>query len=246
MSVHRFYVSPTQITKDTIHIGESERHYLLNVLRLKAGECVQVFDGEGNSYIATLCDTRVPSLYASILRHQFHPPTPPYITLFQGLPKFDKMDLIVQKATEVGVNQIVPMNCQRSIPKHTEVAQKNRLARWQRIANEAAKQCERTRFAKVHNVQPMAECLTRMGTFDLSILLWENEEKQGIKAVLRNHAQAKSIGLFVGPEGGFSDVEVEHAIQSGCVPATLGPTILRTETAAIVSVALVMYELGNA
>jgi 16S rRNA (uracil1498-N3)-methyltransferase len=246
MSVNRFYVSPTQITKDTIRIGESERHYLLNVLRLKGGECVQVFDGEGNSYIATLCDTRVPSLHASILRHQFHPPTPPYITIFQGLPKFDKMDLIVQKTTEVGVDQIVPMICQRSIPKRTEMAQKNRQMRWQKIANEAAKQCERTRFAKVLDAQPMDECLALASTFDLSILLWENETQQGFKEVLRTHPGVESIGLFVGPEGGFSDEEVERAVQSGCIPATLGRNILRTETAAIVSVAVVMYELGNA
>ena len=204
MSVRRFYVSPTQIAKDTIRIGESERHYLLNVLRLKAGDRVQVFDGEGNSFFAALCDTRASSLYASILQHQFHPPTPPYITLFQGLPKFDKMDVIVQKTTEIGVDGIVPMICQRSIPKRTETPQKNRQARWQKIANEAAKQCERSRFAKVTDAQQMDECLALTPTFNLSILFWENEERQGFKEVLRAHPEVESIGLFVGPEGGFS------------------------------------------
>ena len=239
------YVPSSQIAKDTICIGESERHHLLNVLRLKSGDQVQVFDGEGNSYITALRDTHAPVLYASILQHHFQPPTPPYITLFQGLPKSDKMDLIVQKTTELGVDLIVPMTCQRSIPKRTEAARQKRQGRWQRIANEAAKQCKRPRFARVLDAQKMDGCLERVTHFDLSILLWEGEEQGGIKAALRKHKGAESLALFVGPEGGFSDEEVKKAVQNGCIPVTLGPNTLRTETAAIVSVAIVAYELRN-
>lgn len=235
------YVPPSQIFEDTICIGESERHHLLNVLRLRADDRVEVFDGEGNCYIASLCDTRISPLQAKILHHQFHPHTPPHITLFQGLPKSDKMDLIVQKTTEIGVNQIAPMISQRSIPK--SVVPEKRTARWQRIANEAAKQCKRPHFAHVFAPQRLEECLGRVVHLDLLILLWEGEKRQRLKEVLRNHGRAKSVGLFVGPEGGFTDGEVELALQNGCLSATLGDNILRTETAAIVGVASVMYEL---
>ena len=235
------YVLPPQISDGTIRISESERHHLLNVLRLKANDQVEVFDGVGNRYIALLCDTRTSPLQAKILQHQFHPHTPPHITLFQGLPKFDKMDLIVQKTTEIGVNEIAPIICQRSIPK--SVVQEKRTVRWQRIANEAAKQCKRPHFAHVFAPQRLEECLGRVYHLDLLILLWEGEKRQGLKEILQNHGEAKSVGLFVGPEGGFTDEEVGLALQNGCVSATFGNNILRTETAAIVSVASVMYEL---
>ena len=239
--MHSCYIPPPQISEDTVRISESERHHLLNVLRLRADDRVEVFDGAGNRYIASLCDTRTSPLQAKILQHQFHPYTPPYITLFQGLPKFDKMDLIVQKTTEIGVNEIAPMICQRSIPQ--SAVQEKRTMRWQRIANEAAKQSKRPHFAHVLAPQGLKECLLRVNHLDLLILLWEGEKRQGLKEILRNHDKAKSVGLFVGPEGGFTNEEVELAAQNGCLLATLGDNILRTETAAIVSVASVMYEL---
>ena len=239
--MHNCYVPAAQISEETILINESERHHLLNVLRLRANDQVEVFDGEGNCYIALLGDTRASPLQAKIRQHQFLPHTPPYITLFQGLPKFDKMDLIVQKTTEIGVNEIVPMICQRSIPK--SIVQEKRTVRWQRIANEAAKQCKRPHFAHVLAPQGLEECLGRVLHLDLLILLWEGEKRQGLKKILRDHGEAKSVGVFVGPEGGFTDEEVELAVQNGCLPATFGDNILRTETAAIVSVASVMYEL---
>ena len=239
--MHSCYVPPPQISEGTLRISESERHHLLNVLRLKARDHVEVFDGVGNRYVVSLCDTRTSPLQAKIRYHQFHPHTPPYIALFQGVPKFDKMDLIVQKTTEVGVNEIVPMICQRSIPK--SVVQEKRMVRWQRIANEAAKQCKRPHFAHVLAPQRLKACLGRVDHLDLLILLWEGEKRQGLKETLRNHGEAKSVGLFVGPEGGFTDKEVGLAVQNGCIPATFGDNILRTETAAIVSVASVMYEL---
>lgn len=239
--MHSCYVPPPQISEDTIRISESERHHLLNVLRLRADDQVEVFDGVGNRYVASLCDTRTPSLQAKILRQQFHPHTPPYITLFQGLPKFDKMDLIVQKTTEIGVSEIAPMTCQRSIPQ--SVVQEKRTIRWQRIANEAAKQCKRPHFARILAPQGLKEGLPRVDHLDLLILLWEGEKRNRLKEILRNHGDVKSVGIIVGPEGGFTDEEVGLAIQSGCLPTTLGDNTLRTETAAIVSVASVMYEL---
>ena len=241
--MHRFYVPPTDISSDTIRIRNPERHHLLNVLRLKPSDDVQIFDGEGTSYIARLRDTESFPAIASIQDRQFHPPIPPHITLFQAIPKSDKMDLIVQKTTEIGVDEIVPMTCQRSIPRRGGDAQQKQQDRWERIAIEASKQCGRPRFPKLLPQRTIGECLKQGKNCELTLLLWENEVEREIKSVLRNHRHIKSIGLFIGPEGGFSDAEVENAIDSGCLPTTCGGNTLRTETAAIVAVAFTVYEL---
>ena len=241
--MHRFYVPPSDISSDTIRIRGPERHHLLNVLRLKPSDDVHIFDGEGTSYIARLRDTESFPAIASIQAHQFHPPIPPHITLFQAIPKSDKMDLIVQKTTEIGVDEIVPMVCQRSIPKRRGDAQQKRQDRWERIGIEASKQCGRPRFPKLLAPRTIGECLEQAKNCDLSMLLWENEVEREIKSVLRDHYEVKSVGLIIGPEGGFSDVEVKAAINNGCIPVTFGVNTLRTETAAIVAVAIAVYEL---
>ena len=241
--MHRFYVPSTDISSDTICIRDPERHHLFNVLRLKPGDDMQIFDGEGNSYIACLTDREFPLAMASIRDHQFHPPIPPHITLFQAIPKSDKMDLIVQKVTEIGVDEIVPMISERSIPKRGGDAQKNRRDRWERIAIEASKQCGCPRFPKLLGLRTIGECFEQARNCELSLLLWENEVERQIKDVLRNHRHVASVCLFIGPEGGFSDAEVKTAIDSGCVPTTFGGNTLRTETAAIVAIALTVYEL---
>ena len=241
--MHRFHVPPTDISSDIIRIRDLERHHLLNVLRLKPGDDVQVFDGEGNSYIARLEDTEALPAIALIQDHQFHPPIPPHITLFQAIPKSDKMDLIIQKTTEIGVDTIVPMICERSIPKRGGDAQKKRRDRWERIAIEASKQCGRPRFPKMLAPRTIGECLEQTKNYELSLLLWENEVDCEIKSVLRNQPHIESISLFIGPEGGFSNAEVSEAIDNGCIPATFGVNTLRTETAAIVAVAIAVYEL---
>ena len=241
--MHRCYVPSTDISSDTIRIRAPERHHLLNVLRLKAGDDVQVFDGEGNSYIARLKDTDSSPATSSIRDRQFHPPICPHITLFQAIPKSDKMDLIVQKTTEIGVDAIVPMISERSIPKRGEDAQKKRQNRWERIAIEASKQCGRPRFPKLVEPRRLDECFEQAKNCELSLLLWENEEERQIKEVLRNHRHVESMGVFIGPEGGFSDAEVKNVIENGCLPATFGGNTLRTETAAIVAIALSVYEL---
>ncbi|MDE0040630.1 MAG: 16S rRNA (uracil(1498)-N(3))-methyltransferase [Candidatus Poribacteria bacterium] len=241
--MHRFYVPPSDISSDTIRIRNPERHHLLNVLRLKPGDNVQIFDGEGASYIARLRDTESFPAIASIQDHQFHPPIPPHITLFQAIPKSDKMDLIVQKATEIGVDEIVPMTCQRSIPKRGGNVQQKRQDRWVRIAIEASKQCGRPRFPKMLPPRTIGECYEQAKNCKLPLLFWENEVKHNIKDVLRSHPHIESIGLFIGPEGGFSDVEVNEAMDNGCIPAAFGGNTLRTETAAIIAVAIAVYEL---
>ncbi|HIE28985.1 TPA: 16S rRNA (uracil(1498)-N(3))-methyltransferase [Candidatus Poribacteria bacterium] len=216
----------------------------MNVLRLELNEHVKIFDGFGNEYLAQLKHQNGDNVVAEILEHRQIPPPKPDVTLFQGLPKFDKFDTIVQKTTELSVSEIVPVLCQRSVPKLKRDASKKRVARWQRIANEASKQCGRIYLPKVKEIAEFNECLTSLD-FDVSLILWEEERKLGLKSILRQNAHAERVSLFVGPEGGFSKEEVDIAIAAGAIPVTLGSNILRTETAAIVGVALILYELGG-
>lgn len=239
-----FYVPPPQIHTDTATITGSEQHHLRNVLRLTSGTTIRIIDGQGNVYTAEVLHTganREPS-ETRILTHKFHPKVSPSLTLFQGLPKHDKMELILQKTTEIGVTQIVPIYAEHALQKPSQ----NRYERWHRVVISATKQCKRTWLPELSDPQTFEASLTQLDKFSLRLILnphlTQESQAQHIKTVLREVSQPTSIALFVGPEGGFSDREVTTAIQSGCVPVTLGMNILRTETAAIVAVAVTAYE----
>lgn len=242
--MRNFYVPPNQIFDDIILISGEEKHHIVNVLRLKPHEHVRIFDGFGNEYLARLQHFNSDNVVAEILEHRQIPPPKPYVTLLQGLPKFDKFEQIVQKTTELGVGEIVPVLCQRSVPKLKRNVCFKRVSRWQRIANEASKQCGRAYLPKVKEITEFNEYCAELN-FDVSLILWEEERKLGLKSILTQNAHAERVSLFVGPEGGFSPEEVDIAISAGAIPVTLGSNILRTETAAIVGVALILYELGG-
>ena len=242
--MHTFYVPPPQIHTDTATITDSEQHHLRNVLRLTPGAAIRIIDGQGNVYIAEVLDigtNRKPS-EARILTHEFHASLLPTLTLFQGLPKNHKMELILQKATEIGVTQIVPIYAAHALQKPSQ----NRYERWHRVVISATKQCKRTWLPKLCEPQTFEASLTQLDQFSLCLFLnphsGQESRVQHIREVLREVSRATAIALFVGPEGGFSNQEVTTAIESGCVPVTLGRNILRTETAAITAVAAIAYE----
>ena len=242
--MHTFYVPPPQIHTHTATITDSEQHHLRNVLRLTPGATIRIIDGQGNVYTAAVLDigtNRKPS-EARILTHEFHASVLPALTLFQGLPKNDKMELILQKATEIGVTQIVPIDSEHALQKPSQ----NRYERWHRIVISATKQCKRAWLPKLCDPQSFETSLTQLDKSSLRLILSphlpQEPRLQHIKTVLREVSQPTSIALFVGPEGGFSTQEVTAAIKNGCIPVTLGTNILRTETAAIVAIAVTAYE----
>lgn len=245
--MHTFYVPPPQIDTDTatgvpivIRVRGSEQHHLRNVLRITPGEIIRIIDGQGNVYTAEILDTPT-NRSASIARiqtHAFHAIPSPTLALFQGLPKNDKMEIILQKTTELGVTQIVPLHSERTLQKPSQ----NRYERWHRVVISATKQCKRAWLPELCNTQQFEASLAELKKFSLRLLLSPHTEEQHIKAVLRETPDPNAIALFVGPEGGFSDQEVTAAVESGCVPVTLGRNILRTETAAITAVAVITYE----
>ena len=247
--MHTFYVPPSQIDADIATITGSEHHHLRNVLRTTPGETIRIIDGRGNVCTAEILDTPTnrSSSAARISTREFHAMPSPTLTLFQGLPKNDKMELILQKTTELGVTRIVPLHSEHALQKPSQ----NRYERWHRVLISATKQCKRAWLPELRNAQQFKDALTQLEKFSLRLLLSPDLEQvsiprhreiQHIKTVLRETPHATDIALFVGPEGGFSDQEIAAAIQSGCIPVTLGTNILRTETAAIVAVAAAAYE----
>ncbi len=238
--MHTFYVPPPQIDADTATITGSEQHHLRNVLRITSGETIRIIDGQGNVYTAEILDTATnrSSSIARIQTHEFHAIPSPTLTLFQGLPKNDKMEMILQKTTELGVTQIVPLHSERALQKPSQ----NRYERWHRVVISATKQCKRAWLPELSEAQQLEGSLAQLEKFSLSLLLSPHTQGQHIKTVLQETPNTNAIALFVGPEGGFSDQEIAAAIESGCIPVTLGTNILRTETAAITTVAVIAYE----
>ena len=242
--MHTFYVPASQICNNTATITGSEHHHLRNVLRTKSGEIVRIIDGKGNVYTAQILETHSDqfSSEAQILSHEFHADVSPQLTLFQGLPKNDKMELILQKTTELGIAQIVPLHSEYALQKPSQ----NRYERWHRVLIAATKQSERAWLPELFDAQAFETALTQLDKFSLCLFLSPHRDHglhiRHIKAVLREAPRPDTIAFFVGPEGGFSDQEIPSAIESGCIPVTLGRNILRTETAAIVAVAVAAYE----
>ena len=236
--MHTFYVPRIQFNEDIATIVGSEHHHLRNVLRLGLGETIRIFDGEGTVFSATISKIETELTVAKIEKLVYHDRTTPSITLFHGLPKHDKMELILQKTTELGVTQIVPIITERSLQKPS----KNRLKRWQRIVLSATKQCRRAWIPELNEIQTLQDCLNAIHTYDYALIFWEKESERHIQSVLRKNPEVKSIALIVGPEGGFTDNEVKDLKEKGCISVKIGSNVLRTETAAIAGMAMTTYE----
>ena len=240
----RFFVDKEQISDNYISIIGDDVKHIKKVLRLREGEEIEVCDGCGEDFECKIESLSDDVVRAEILnRRQNVAEAPIEITVFQGMPKNDKMDYIVQKCVELGVCRIVPVITKRavSIPRDAE----KKTARWQRIADEAAKQCGRGILPKVENTINFADAIKAMSDEDaLSLMPYECEKEGSLSALLRS-TDKKKINVFIGPEGGFDESEVEKAKCAGIHTVTLGPRILRTETAPLAVCSAIMYELGD-
>lgn len=236
--MHTFYVPRTQFNGDITTIVGSEHHHLRNVLRLGIGETIRIIDGEGCIYSASIIKINSELTDAKVEQQEYQEKIYPSIALFQALPKHDKMEWILQKTTELGINQIVPIITERSLQKPS----KNRLERWQRIILSATKQCGRAWIPEINEIQTLKDCLKSIHTYECTLIFWEKELGQHLQSVLRTKTEVKSIALIVGPEGGFTGNEMKDVIEKECIPVNIGSNILRTETAAIAGVAMITYE----
>ena len=234
----RVFVPSERLSGEKVVLdGEPHRH-LVKVLRLQPGSDVQIFDGGGTEIEARVLAVGPRTIELELGPRRAVAVAPVAISLLQAVPKGDRMDLIVQKATELGVARIVPVLAQRSVAKPSA----SRARRWQTIAQEAARQSGRADVPEVTDPVPLSEAVIAAPE-GARFVLWEEEHGQSLRRLLDGSAGA--ISLLVGPEGGFAVQEVVDARSQGFVPVGLGPRILRVETAAIVAMALVQAASGG-
>lgn len=244
--MHRFFVDRSQISGEVVTISGEDLKHIKNVLRLKAGEEVSICDGKENDYVAVIESIDSQEVLLSIVdSFKSKGEAPIKLKLYQGLPKGDKMELIVQKCTELGVSEIVPMATKRAVVKLSDEKKiSKKLERWQKIAEEAAKQSKRGRIPLVDRLVTLKEAVAELGEDELALMLYESEIENSLKKALREY-DGKAVSVFVGPEGGFEESEAEMLEAAGAKVVSLGNRILRTETAGLAVAAVIMYELGD-
>ena len=246
--MHRFFVPSGSIQGDAVTLTGDIAQQLARVLRSRPGDRIVLFDGSGSEHFVTLEEVSVDQVRGVVdgtSRGAREPDT--VITLYQGVLKTDRFEFVLQKGTELGVSNFVPMLCARSIPRVREGSSgAGRRSRWQRIITEAAEQSGRARIPALARPLGFSEACGRAE--GLAIMPWELEDETGLKTALsrwKADGGGPSVSVLVGPEGGFTQEEADYAGAEGVVTVTLGSRVLRAETAGIATVAAVLYELGE-
>lgn len=252
----RFFVEPEHLNLDdrTLYIDGEDVKHISKVLRYGQGDEIEVCDSNGHEYICRIESIDKTRIDLSIMNEiDINRESRIRVSLYQGVPKSTKMDIILQKLTEAGVDEIVLVNTKRSVVNIKGDKADKKFDRWERIIYEAAKQCKRGLIPKLRGILSFKEALEDMGKNDINICPYEVEKSLGIKEALQTD-QVKRIlenkdevrvGIFIGPEGGFAEEENEMVKAAGISSVTMGPRIFRTETASIVATAIILYELGD-
>ena len=243
--MHHFFTDKGSISEEIIRIQGEDRHHAVDVLRVRPGEEILVSDEEGQDYRCEVMEASGEELCLRILeRLSDNHELESEVWLFQGLPKSDKMELIIQKATELGAAHIVPVITKNTIIKLDEKKSGQKIRRWQSIAEASAKQSKRSVIPVVHEPMRFPDAVKLAGDFEISVIPYEHEE--GIESLCEaivSFVPGRRIGAFIGPEGGFDRLEVSFAKKQGILPVSLGKRILRTETAAIAILSMIMIRL---
>lgn len=244
----RFFVSPGQIGPASVSIFDGDVNHIRKVLRMKEGDELTVSDGDGTDYFCRIRSISEEVVVCDIVDSwTSYVELPVKLYLFQGLPKADKMELIIQKAVELGAYEIVPVAMSRSIVKLDEKKAGKKTARWQGISESGAKQSDRAIIPEVKSPMSYKNALEYAKTLDAIIVPYEKadgiEVSRELISKLCSDENIKSIGIFIGPEGGFAEKEIEQALEAGATPITLGRRILRTETAGLAVLSILMYQL---
>lgn len=242
----KFFIKKEDIADNHVTITGGDATHIAKVLRMEAGGEITLCDGEGTDFVGKLISCTKDEVVCAIQSQ--HPcETEPALSfvLFQGLPKQGKMDYIIEKCTELGISTIVPVACERSVAEiKNQQAEEKKLARWRKIAAESVKQCGRGVIPKVTSVMTVKEALDFSGQLDCTLAAYENERQLSLREVLQRE-KPQSIGVFIGPEGGFSEKEVSVFQQAKIPTVTLGKRILRTETAGHTVLTATMFAYGE-
>ena len=240
--MYKFFVESYQIKEKEINIIEEDKKHISNVLRMKPKEKILVTNKSTyETYECEIINIDKEKVICNILKKIETDVEPKIkVDIYQGLPKSDKLEYIIQKSVELGVNRIIPVNMEYCISKIKDEEKKNQ--RWMKIAEAAAKQSKRNIIPKVEKSVDMNHVYEITKNYDLTLVLYENEEKTTIKEVLKEEKNIKNIAIIIGSEGGISKKEIEKLQEKGAKIVTLGKRILRTETASVAVLSIIMYE----
>ena len=245
--MYHFFVTPEQVKGEHIYIEGSDVNHIKNVLRMKVGEELEISDGDNKKYLCEIASITSEEVCVMIQEERsVDTELLSKICLFQGLPKSDKMELIVQKAVELGAYEIIPVATKRAVVKLDEKKASKKVERWNSIAESGAKQSGRNLIPKVTDVMSWKEAMEYAKALDIVLIPYELAEgMQETRDIIAQIQPGQSIGIFIGPEGGFETEEVESAMEYGARPITLGKRILRTETAGLTTLSILMYHLES-
>lgn len=244
--MHKFFIDKKNISGENLYITGDDVNHINKVLRLNTGDNILVCDGYSHEYTSKIIEINKKETICKIIDKFDNLSEPPVmVTLFQGLPKAQKMEYIIQKSVEIGIFKIQPVITQRVVVKTDGKDLTNKLERWRRISEEAAKQSNRGIIPEVLEPIDFEEAIKAIKSLDLSIIPYEKEKVTGLKKILSDKPHVKNIGVMIGPEGGFDELEIDKCIKTGVIPVTLGPRILRTETAGIAALSMILYEIGD-
>ena len=247
--MHRFYISPQNWNPRALALTGAEAHHARDVLRMKEGDKLVLFNGQGREITAEIINLGSDAITLRKLHEAETPPLQCRIVLGQAIPKGKNMDLIVQKAVEIGAAEIAPIISDRTIVQVDSESAAQKQTKWQQIAIEAAKQCGQNWLPRMHTPRKLGEFFSALeASFDLRLIGSLQPDAQHLKKILGNysnehHDRPRSVLMLVGPEGDFTPAELALARRHGCQPITLGPIILRVETAAIYCLSVLSYEL---
>ena len=245
--MQHFFADPSCVDGEQIRLAGSDVNHMKNVLRMKSGEEVWVSDGEGMDYFCSVEGYEEKEAVLRVVKKEVsQTELASRLILFQGLPKGDKMEWIVQKAVELGAYSVVPVSTRRCVVKLDNKKAEKKVSRWQQIAESAAKQSKRMLVPEVHSVMTFKEALVYAKELDVLLIPYELAKgMKETKELIRSIEPGKSIGVFIGPEGGFEEQEVADAMEAGAKPITLGHRILRTETAGLAVLSVLMFQLED-
>lgn len=258
--MHRFFVPPNWIEGDAVTLSGAVVHHIRDVLRLRPGDLIIVLDDSGWEYAARLLTVgreEASGLIESKLLAHTEPRSK--LTLYQSLLKGQSFEWVLQKGTELGIVEFVPVVSERCVIANLDDVGRTRPERWQKIIVEAAEQSHRGRLPRLQSPLLFPQACERARNADLAVIPWEGEKTRALRSMLVDwdgatpKVQGKasvirrpfSISIFVGPEGGYATREVDQALRYGVVPVSLGPRILRAESAALVAATIVLYQLGD-
>lgn len=243
--MHRFFINQVVKFENKVVIIDDEKdvHHIKRVLRVTIGEKLEVCDQNGDEFIVEV-DAMDEVISTTIIsENKVSRESHLKVDLYQGLAKGSKMETIIQKSVELGVHKFIPLNTKRVIVKLDDKSAKKKIERWQKIADEASKQSKRSARPVIDSVLPIKNFKSIIDQYDLVLVAYEKESEGTLKSILST--DVSNVAILIGPEGGFEESEIEMLVDLGVKSITLGPRIVRTETAGPMLLSILQYEIGD-